>query len=237
MRFSANLNIIIKAIEKSSNHISRDFVELENLQSNPASSAKFATSCYNRIKQILIDDFTKFRPEFNITCSDGHKVLNSNNQSYELLIHVVDGFDNLVRASADFTIAVALIHRNNNGNSEAVALAISKVIGGELFYAEKGFGAYLNNRRIRVSKRPKVNKKEGSSDYLVACDDLTTIKNLDFVPRNLGCRTLEIAYFSCARLEKIIFKKSNFYQPFVLLAKEAGGMVSEDGDKIIISNN
>ncbi len=50
MRYSANLNIIIKAIEKATNHISRDFVELENLQSNPVSSAKFTNSCYNRVK-------------------------------------------------------------------------------------------------------------------------------------------------------------------------------------------
>ncbi|MFM7557993.1 MAG: hypothetical protein ACKO46_05460, partial [Alphaproteobacteria bacterium] len=66
MRFSANLNIIIKAIEKASIHISRDFVELENLQSNPASCSKFAISSYNRVKQILIEDFAKFRHDFNI---------------------------------------------------------------------------------------------------------------------------------------------------------------------------
>ena len=57
MRFSANLNIIIKAIEKASNHISRDFVELENLQSNPASASKFTSASYNRVKQVLIEDF------------------------------------------------------------------------------------------------------------------------------------------------------------------------------------
>ncbi|NBX52622.1 MAG: hypothetical protein EBT63_03120 [Proteobacteria bacterium] len=255
MRYSANLNIIIKAIEKASIHISRDFVELENLQSNPASCAKFASSCYNRIKQILVDDFTKFRPDFNITFSDGQKIINHENSEYSLLIHVIDGIENLLRASGDFTVSIALIHKNGAKN-ETISLAISKVIGGELFYSEKGFGAYLNNRRIRVSKRNK------SSDFLVACDDINHLKNLEKVdskelfktevsgdkipetkipetkmPRNLGCKTLDIAYFSCSRFDKLIHNKSDLYEPFLLLVRESGGRIIDDGHKIIVSNN
>ena len=115
MRFSANLNIIIKAIEKASNHISRDFVELENLQSNPTSASKFTSASYNRVKQVLIEDFAKFRPEFNIIFSDGQKITNQENSEYSLIIHVVDGIENLLRASSDFTVSIALIYRNSNG--------------------------------------------------------------------------------------------------------------------------
>jgi len=254
MRYSANLNIIIKAIEKASIHISRDFVELENLQSNPASCAKFASSCYNRIKQILIDDFTKFRPDFNISFSDGQKIINQENSEYSLLIHVIDGIENLLRASGDFTVSVALIYKNGTKN-ETISLAISKVIGGELFYSEKGFGAYLNNRRIRVSKRNK------SSDLLVACDDIRHLKNLEEIaskelpktqisgqisddkmpenkmPRNLGCKTLDIAYFSCSRFDQLIHNKSDLYEPFLLLVRESGGRIIDDGYKIIVSNS
>lgn len=257
MRYSANLNIIIKAIEKASNHISRDFVELENLQSNPASSSKFTSSCYNRIKQILIEDFTKFRSEFNIVFSDGQKITNSENSEYTLLIHAIDGIENLLRASQDFVISIALIYKKN-GKEEVVCVAISKIIGGELFYSEKGFGAYLNNRRIRVSKRQKNQKGQ----YLVACEDFNYLNKLHLnqskqpndnvshskddsednkellriLPRNIGCKTLEIGYFSCARLEQVIHIKSSWYEPFLLIAKEAGGRVSEDGENYIISN-
>jgi myo-inositol-1(or 4)-monophosphatase len=233
MRFSANLNIIIKAIEKASNHISRDFVELENLQSNPASAAKFTSASYNRVKQVLIEDFAKFRPEFNIVFSDGQKVSNQEDAEYSLIIHVVDGIENLLRASTDFTVSIALIYRNSNGQSEAISVAISKIIGGELYYSEKGFGAYLNNRRIRVSKR--INKAE----MLTVCDDIKLAETLKIMPRNLGCKTLEIANLASAKIEHIIYKKSNFefFQPFFLLLKEAGGKVVEDEDKYVLSNN
>ena len=232
MRFSANLNIIIKAIEKASNHISRDFVELENLQSNPASASKFTSASYNRVKQILIEDFAKFRPEFNIVFSDGQKISNQENSEYSLIIHVVDGIENLLRASTDFTVSIALIYHNVNGQSEAISVAISKIIGGELYYSEKGFGAYLNNRRIRVSKR--INKAE----MLTVCDDLKLAETLKIMPRNLGCKTLEIANLSSAKIEQIIYKKTNFefFQPFFLLLKEAGGKVVEDEEKYILSN-
>ena len=233
MRFSANLNIIIKAIEKASNHISRDFVELENLQSNPASAAKFTSASYNRVKQVLIEDFAKFRPEFNIVFSDGQKVSNQEDAEYSLIIHVVDGIENLLRASTDFTVSIALIYRGSNGQSEAISVAISKIIGGELYYSEKGFGAYLNNRRIRVSKR--INKAE----MLTVCDDIKLAENLKIMPRNLGCKTLEIANLASAKIEQIIYKKNNFefFQPFFLLLKEAGGKVVEEEDKYILSNN
>lgn len=258
MRYSANLNIIIKAIEKASNHISRDFVELENLQSNPASSAKFATSCYNRIKQILIEDFTKFRPEFNIVFSDGQKITNHENSEYYLMIHAIDGIENLLRASSDFSISIALIYKKN-GKEEPVCLAISKIIGGELFYCEKGFGAYLNNRRIRTSKRQKSPK----GDYLIACEDYNYFNKLTLANqskiaksnglinneesnktqesprlslRHIGCKTLEIGYFACARIEQVIHYKSSWYEPFLLIVKEAGGRVTEDDNSYIISN-
>jgi myo-inositol-1(or 4)-monophosphatase len=233
MRFSANLNIIIKAIEKASNHISRDFVELENLQSNPASAAKFTSASYNRVKQVLIEDFAKFRPEFNIIFSDGQKISNQEDSEYSLIIHVVDGIENLLRASTDFTVSIALIYRGSNGQSEAISVAISKIIGGELYYSEKGFGAYLNNRRIRVSKR--INKAE----MLTVCDDIKLAENLKIMPRNLGCKTLEIANLASAKIEQIIYKKNNFefFQPFFLLLKEAGGKVVEEEDKYILSNN
>ena len=233
MRFSANLNIIIKAIEKASNHISRDFVELENLQSNPASASKFTSASYNRVKQVLIEDFAKFRPEFNIIFSDGQKVSIQENSEYSLIIHVVDGIENLLRASTDFTVSIALIYRNSNGQSEAISVAISKIIGGELYYSEKGFGAYLNNRRIRVSKRTS------KAEMLTVCDDVKLAQDLKIMPRNLGCKTLEIANLASAKIEQIIYKKTNFeyFQPFFLLLKEAGGKVVEEEDKFILSNN
>ncbi|NBV06085.1 MAG: hypothetical protein EBS06_02475 [Proteobacteria bacterium] len=231
MRYSANLNIILKAIEKATSHMPRDFIELENLQSNPTSAVKFAAACYNRVKQVLADEFSKLRPEYNLIFSDEKNLIRSQDAEYSYIIHPVDGFDNLIRANPDFTVAVALQHRAINGQKESISAAISKVFGGEAFYCEKGFGAYANNRRIRVSRR-------NSGELLIASEEPSLLTEKNQSLRSYGCRTLELAYVASSRLEKAIFKNQNYelYKPFTLLAKEAGGKIIEEETKIIVSN-
>lgn len=231
MRYSANLNVILKAIEKAAAHMPRDFIELENLQSNPASSAKFAAACYNRVKQILSDDLSKLRPEYNLIFSDGQNLIRSKDAEYTYIIHPIDGFDNMIHASPDFTVAVALEHRNALGQMESISAAINKIFGGELYYCEKGFGAYSNNRRIRVSKRT-------SGEILVASEDPSLLAEKNQSLRSYGCRTLEMAYVASSRLEKAIFKNQHYEltKPFELLVREAGGKITEEEKSILVSN-
>jgi fructose-1,6-bisphosphatase/inositol monophosphatase family enzyme len=231
MRYSANLNVIIKAIEKATAHMPRDFIELENLQSNPTSAAKFASACYNRVKQILTDDLTKLRPEYNLIFADGNDIIRSKNAEYSYIIHPIDGFNNLIRANPDFTVAVALVHQGENGQKESISAAIVKIFGGETYYCEKGFGAYANNRRIRVSKRT-------SGEILVASEDQALLTENTQLLRSYGCRTLELAYASSSRVEKAFFKNQQFdlFRPFGLLVREAGGKITEDEKTISVSN-
>lgn len=229
MRYSTNLNIIIKAIEKATAHMPRDFIELENLQTNPVSANKFTNSCYKKVQQILVDDLSKVRPDYNIVFSDGQKIVRSKNAEYSFVIFPIDGMDNFTRSNPDFTVAVALEHLNENGQSESISVAISKIIGGELYYCEKGFGAYANNRRIRVSKRT------ASDTALIASEDQSVISEKNISPRAYGCRTLEVAYVASSRLEKAIFKNQNYdlLKPFLLLVREAGGRV-EEGEELVV---
>jgi myo-inositol-1(or 4)-monophosphatase len=231
MRYSANLNIIVKAVEKATAHMPRDFIELENLQTNPVSANKFANACYNRVKQVLADDFLKFRPDYNLIFSDGQKLIQNKNAEYSYVIFPIDGMNNLIRSNPDFTVAVALHHHGENGVTEAISVAISKVVGGENFYCEKGFGAYVNNRRIRVSKRV------ASDTTLVATEEQNVIFEKNISQRAYGCRTLEVAYVASARLEKAIFKNQNYdlLKPFLLLVREAGGKISEE-EKLITAS-
>lgn len=244
MRFSTNLNIILKAIANATNHVSRDFIELENLQSNPVSAQKFALACCQKIKKILLQEFTKFRPEYDLIFSDFEEIKRGNaNNKYRIAVNFLDGFDNLIRSNGDFTIAVSLTHQNSVGNFEPIANAIFKVIGNEMFYCEKGFGSYLNNRRLRVSKR-------NYGQILVGCNNFNFLpknnEKQNFLARNYGCRTMEIGYLAASRLEKVILEKSeneeeknyfeNFVRPFFLLVVEAGGAIAENENSIIISN-
>ncbi|GDX35635.1 inositol monophosphatase [Alphaproteobacteria bacterium] len=229
MRYSANLNIIIKALEKASNHLARDFMELENLQSNPNSANKFAILSQNRVKQILIDEFSKFRANYDIRFSDGEEIIRTENNEYSFAVIALDGIDNLARSNPDFVTAVALLHRSSDNKFETIALATIKVIGGELFYCEKGFGAYLNNRRIRVSKR-------NHNQHIVVNDSSCKIEK-NILQRCYGSPILSISYFASARCEQVYLESNNsFVKYFFLLAKEAGGKVEEVGQQVIISN-
>lgn len=220
--------------------MSRDFIELENLQTNPNSANKFANSCYTRVKQILTDEFSKIRPEYNLIFADGERITRKKDAEYSYVIFPIDGMINMTRSNPDFAVAVALEHLGANGQRESISVAVSKIFGGEVYYCEKGFGAYLNNRRIRVSKRAS------NEPLVVACEDQnflspeflqkTNLKN--FSTRSYGCRSLEIAYTAAARIEMAMFKNQNaeLLKPFLLLVREAGGKISEEGKFILASN-
>lgn len=233
MRYSANLNIIVKAIEKASSRMPRDFMELENLQSNPLSASKFASACYNKTKQILAEDLAKFRPEYNLIFSDGQQIINKKDAEYCYRIIAIDGLNNLVRSNPHFTVAVALEHIAPNGQKESISVAISNIFGNEFYYCEKGFGAYASNRRLRVSKRST------NENFIIAADNLNLVKkeglkNLSL--QNYGCKTLEIAYLASAKLDSVIIQNNDLLKPFTLLAREAGAKVVENENLIFISN-
>lgn len=235
MRYSANLNIIIKAIEKASFKTSRDFFELEILQSNPVSAVKFANAAYKRIKYALIEDLKKMRPDYNLVFSDGETIVNDATSQYSFYIYPIDGLNNLSRSLADCAISIALVHDDGAGAKNSVAAAVYKIIGGDLFYCEKGFGAYLNNRKIHVSKR------NGDDNILACFQDPADVKKVtlkNFATRNYGCKTLEIGYLSSGKVDICAFKKDEnaTLSPFFLLIEEAKGKVIENKGVIILSN-
>jgi myo-inositol-1(or 4)-monophosphatase len=239
MRYSPNLNIVIKAVEKASNKVSRDFTELENLQNNPTSAIKFANFCYNKAKEIIVKDLQQFRPQFDLYFLDGEIISNNNNCSeYSCLIIPIDGFDNLNRANQNFTIAVALRHHNKD-SIQTIGLVINDVTNNNLYYCEKGLGAFVNNRRIRVSKRNNINDLSiAISNY----NDLERINNK--INKNnfhiLQSVTLQMSYLASAKYDLMIISgEVNLFiaDSFSLLVKEAGGSSVNDNDRIIFTNN
>lgn len=238
MRYSPNLNIIIKAIEKAASFASRDFVELENLQSNPASADKFANACYRKVKKTLLEDLAKMRPQYDIFFADGEVVKGaggSGEAEFSYKIFPIDGLENLTRANPDFTIAVALEHLGKDGKKETISVAINKVIGNEIYYCEKGFGSYLNSRRSRTSKRTKNEVVVAFAENHELATNHLTQKNLSL--RNYGCKTLSLAYVASAKLDSAVFDSganNEFLKSFLLLAKEAGGGVAEKEGCLVV---
>ena len=156
---SPNLNMMIKASEKASKIIIRDFGELENLQVSKKGPKDFVTKTDKRVEKILIDELEKSKKNFSFITEESGKILNKNKEVF-WIIDPIDGTTNFMHGIPHFAISIAL---QNNG--EIIIGLIYDPIKNEIFYAEKNSGSYINNNRIRVSS------KSNLDDCLFATDN------------------------------------------------------------------
>ena len=143
---SANLNIMIKASEKASKSLIRDFGEVENLQVSTKGPLDFVTNTDIKVEKILIEELTKSKKNFTILSEESGFIKNKDNKNI-WIIDPIDGTSNFLHGIPHFAISIAL-----KSNNEIVSGLIFDPIKNEMFYAEKNNGSYLNNKRIRVSK-------------------------------------------------------------------------------------
>ena len=144
---SPHLNIMIKASEKASKILIRDFGELEKLQVSKKGPADFVTNSDLKTEKIIIDELKKAKPNYSILSEEnGYKENKDNN--YTWIIDPIDGTVNFMHGVPHFAISIALKFKN-----EIISGVIFDPIKDELFFAEKNIGAFLNKQRLRVSKK------------------------------------------------------------------------------------
>ena len=229
---SANLNLMIKACEKASKILIRDFGELEKLQVSKKGPSDFVTNSDLKTEKIIIEELSKARPDYSIISEEtGIKVNKDKKNTW--VIDPIDGTVNFLHGIPHFSTSIAL----KNGN-EIISGLIFDPIKNEMFYADKNNGAYLNNKRIRVSK--KINIEE--------CLFATSGKNekqIDFSYRKSGSAALDMAYVACGRYDGYFQKNLNLWDiaAGIVIVEEAGGVLNEidlstiNNVKIIASNN
>ena len=144
---SANLNIMIKAAEKASKVLIRDFGEVEKLQVSMKGPSDFVSNADKKAEKIIIEELSKSRKKYSIIGEETGKINNSDIEN-TWIIDPIDGTTNFLHGIPHFAISIALKSKN-----EIIAGLIFDPIKNEMFYAEKNNGAYLNNKRIRVSKK------------------------------------------------------------------------------------
>ena len=212
---SANLNIMIKASEKASKIIIRDFGELEKLQVSKKGPKDFVTNSDIKVEKIIIEELKKARPNFSVV-SEENGVKKNKDQSNTWIIDPIDGTVNFLHGIPHFAISIA--HQNNN---EIISGLTFDPIKNELFYAEKDNGAFLNNQRIRVSKRNNI------KECLFALGK--TENRFDFTFRRTGCAALDMAYVAAGRLDGYFQEKLNIWDiaAGIILVKEAGGIIND----------
>ena len=144
---SANLNIMIKASEKASKTLIRDFGEVEKLQVSIKGPSDFVSNADTKAEKIIIEELIKTKKNYSILSEeDGSKINKDTENTW--IIDPIDGTTNFLHGVPHFAISIAL-----KSGDEIVSGLIYDPIKDEMFYAEKNNGAFFNNRRIRVSKK------------------------------------------------------------------------------------
>ncbi len=213
---SVNLNIMIKACEKASKILIRDFGEIENLQVSKKGPADFVTNSDIRAEKIIIDELKKAKPNYSII-SEENGIENNKDLDNTWIIDPIDGTINFLHGVPHFAISIALKSKN-----EIITGLIFDPIKDEMFYAEKNNGAFFNNHRIRVSKKNELNNCLFATGGKLEND-------LEIQYRKSGCAALDLAYVAAGRYDGFFQKNLNLWDiaAGIILIKEAGGLVNE----------
>ena len=147
---SPNLNIMIKAAEKASKVLIRDFGEVEKLQISVKGPSDFVTNSDKKVEKILIEELNKSKKNYSIISEEIGKINKSDKENL-WIIDPIDGTTNFLHGIPHFAISIAL-----KSKDEIISGLIYDPIKNEMFYAEKNNGAFFNNQRIRVSKKKKL---------------------------------------------------------------------------------
>ncbi len=213
---SANLNVMIKASEKASKVLIRDFGEVEKLQVSRKGPSDFVSNADLKAEKIIIEELKKARPHYSILSEEAGLEINENKDDV-WIVDPIDGTINFLHGIPHFSISIALKSKN-----EIVSGLIFDPIKNELFYAEKNSGAFFNNQRIKVSK-----KKEIKDCLFGAGGKIKKKLNIQF--RRLGSAALDMAYVAAGRYDGFFQHDLNIWDiaAGIILVKEAGGLINE----------
>ena len=219
---SANLNIMIKASEKASKGLIRDFGELEQLQVSIKGPSDFVTNADTKAEKIIIDELTKSRKNYSILSEESGSKENKDIDNV-WIIDPIDGTINFLHGVPHFAISIAL-----KSNNEIVSGLIYDPIKDEMFYAEKNNGAYFNNKRIRVSKRKKMEYCLFASGK-IDNENIKQKTNAKLSIRKSGSAALDMAYVASGRYDGYFQKNLNLWDiaAGIIIVKEAGGQVND----------
>ncbi|MDC3036608.1 inositol monophosphatase [Candidatus Pelagibacter sp.] len=213
---SANLNIMIKASEKASKVLIRDFGEIENLQVSKKGPSDFVTNSDLKAEKIIINELKKARPKYSII-SEEYGIEKNQDINNTWIIDPIDGTVNFLHGIPHFAISIAL-----KSNNEIISGMIFDPIKNEMFFAEKNNGAYFNNQRIRVSKKNELN-----NCLFVTGGKIKKEPDLSY--RKSGCAALDMAYVASGRYDGYFQNNLNLWDiaAGIIIVKEAGGVIND----------
>jgi myo-inositol-1(or 4)-monophosphatase len=234
------MTVMTDAVQKAAKSLRRDFGEVENLQVSRKGPGDFVTAADRKAEQVLREALTKARPGYGFVLEEGG-VVEGPDKTHVWHVDPLDGTTNFMHGQPHFAISVGL-----EREGQMVAGVIYDPAKDEMFIAEKGQGAYLNNRRIRVAARREL------PDALIGCGipfvgrgnhpqflkELAQVMGVTAGVRRGGSAALDMAYVACGRLDAYWERYVNSYDiaAGLVLVREAGGYSSNaDGGAEILA--
>ena len=244
-RRSAVTNVMVGAAMKAARGLRRDFGEVENLQVSRKGPADFVTTADHRTEKILFEELNRARPDWDFLMEERGAVSGTGGNA-RWIVDPLDGTLNFMHGLPHFAISIAAEERG-----VLTAGIVYDPIKDELFWAEKGRGAFVNDARLRVSSRHSLDEavlatgipfkgRPGHRQWLAEAEVL-----MDQVAglRRFGSAALDLAYVAAGRYDGFWEHHLNPWDVAagILLVKEAGGFVSDiegrdkalEGDSIV----
>ena len=241
---SPQINIITKACLKASRSLIRDFGEIENLQVSTKGPGDFVTSADKRTEKIIIEELQKAHSDYGIITEESGSI-NTANKNNRWIIDPIDGTTNFLNGIPQFAISIGY-----EEESEIKCGVIFDPIKNEMFCAEKGNGAYLNNSRIRVSNKKKLKDallvtggpRQSSKIKKEIFSEFVEVSNNILSPvRKFGSAALDLAYVACGRFDGYWQRELSYWDVAagIIILKEAGGFVNffEEDNKDPLKRN
>jgi myo-inositol-1(or 4)-monophosphatase len=236
MHHSALLNVMIAAARKAARALKRDFGEVENLQVSLKGPANFVTAADRRAEETLFVELTKARPGYGFLGEEGG-LREGADKSHRWIVDPLDGTTNFLHGIPQFAISIALEREN-----AVVAGIIYNPATDEMFIAEKGKGAFLNEHRIRVAGRKRLADAViacglphiGRGDIALARKETGAMQEQVAGLRRFGAAALDLAWVAAGRLDGYWERdlKPWDYAAGLILVREAGGFISDcDGSE------
>lgn len=220
---SPTLNAMINAARKAGRLLTRDFHEISNVEIKYKSAKDFVTSADLRSEKLILQDLKDFQPDYNCL-SEENGFQAGEHSNFTWIVDPLDGTANFLQGIPFFSISIAL--RKKNDITHGV---IYDPVLDNIYYAEKGSGAYMNNTRIRTPLKTKLDTNGMASfDYRHYIENEKLREMFHYV-RYLGAASLSLAYVACGKLDLFVGQDLKVWDiaAGIVIIKEAGGRVDD----------
>jgi len=240
MQHSALLNVMIKAAYRAGRSLKRDLGEVENLQVSLKGPRNFVTAADRRAEEIVRAELAKARPDYGFLGEEGGDRPGAD-RTHRWIVDPLDGTTNFLHGIPHFAVSIAL-----ERNGAIVAGLTYNPANDELFVAERGKGAFLNDRRIRVAARARLAEAVvacglphyGRGDLVLARGEIAAAQQHFAGLRRFGAATLDLAWIAAGRFDAYWERDLSPWDVAagMLLVREAGGFVSDlDGGDAVLT--